>query len=512
VALRRRIGLHFDDGKLGTLGEVLQRRVAERGQPLGVYLTNLEDGQTWRDEVGALARELTVGETYFFRNIDQFHAMRQLVLPARALARTSDRRIRILSAGCASGEEAYSLAIVARELPEVAGYQISIRGLDVNPAALERAASARYSPWALRETPKETHARYFRADGRDLLLDPEIRAAVTFEARNLSQPDAAFWEPGSFDVIFCRNVLMYFAPEAARAVIARFARSLVPGGYLFLGYAETLRGLSQDFHLRHTHETFYYQRRADGASAGDGEGGISWIGGETQARAEMQPAGNVAACAGADAGAWVQNIQRASERIRSLTALAPGGADPPPTTAPLTANGGGRRGPGFDLGSAVDLMRQERFSEARSALETLPPESGRDPDVLLLKAVLLTHGGDLAAAERLCGEVLVLDEMSAGAHYLTALCRERAGDSGGAASHDHVASYLDPSFAMPRLHLGLLARRAGDQKAARRELGEALTLLEREDPSRLLLFGGGFGRQGLLTLCRAELSACGLPR
>jgi chemotaxis protein methyltransferase CheR len=90
VALRRRIGLHFDDGKLGTLGEVLQRRVAERGQPLGVYLTNLEDGQTWRDEVGALARELTVGETYFFRNIDQFHAMRQLVLPARALARTSD--------------------------------------------------------------------------------------------------------------------------------------------------------------------------------------------------------------------------------------------------------------------------------------------------------------------------------------------------------------------------------------------------------------------------------------
>jgi chemotaxis protein methyltransferase CheR len=505
------MGLHFDDGKLGTLEEVLRRRIAETGQPLGAYLSNLEDGQRRPDEVGALARELTVGETYFFRNIDQFHAFRQLVLPARARARTLDRRIRILSAGCASGEETYSLAIVARELPDVAGYQVSIRGLDVNPAALERAAAGRYSPWALRETPNETRARYFRGEGRDLILDPEIRAAVTFEERNLSQPDAAFWEPGAFDVIFCRNMLMYFTPEAARALVARFARSLAPGGYLFLGHAETLRGLSQDFHLRHTHETFYYQRRADGATAGDDPQSISWIDGETRARMEM-PAG-VEAGAGTDAGAWIEDIQRASERIRSLTALAPGGADTMAVAAaPLTANGNRHGGRAFDLAHAVELMREERFSEARSALELLPPSASRDPDVLLLKAVLLTHGGDLAAAERLCDEVLVLDEMSAGAHYLTALCRERAGDGGGAARHDQVASYLDPSFAMPRLHLGLLARRAGDQETARRELGGALTLLEREDASRLLLFGGGFGRQGLLALCRAELSACGGPR
>lgn len=509
VALRRRVGLHFDDGKLGTLEEVLRRRLAETGQPLDSYLTGLENGQKGPNEVGALARELTVGETYFFRNIDQFHALRQLVLPARARARLLDRRIRILSAGCASGEETYSLAMVARELPELTGYQVSIRGLDVNPGALERAVAARYSTWALRETPKETRARYFHPDGRDLVLDPEIRAAVAFEERNLSQPDAGFWEPGTFDVIFCRNVLMYFAPDVARAVIARFARSLTPGGYLFLGYAETLRGLSQEFHLRHTHETFYYQRRVDGARAEDDAESTFRTAGET--RSAVPAADDVTVGEGVGIGTWVESIQRASDRIRSLTALAPSGADSTASAGALTASGH-RRGQAFDLGHAVELMKQERFSEARSALETLPPESTHDPDVLLLRAVLLTHGGDLAAAERLCDEVLVLDEMSAGAHYLAALCRERAGDGNAAASHDHVASYLDPSFAMPRLHLGLLARRAGDQTTARRELVEALTLLEREDSSRLLLFGGGFGRQGLLALCRAELSACGAPR
>ena len=99
--------------------------------------------------------------------------------------------------------------------------------------------------------------------------------------------------------------------------------------------------------------------------------------------------------------------------------------------------------------------------------------------------------------------------MNAGAHYLLALCREGAGDSSAAAERDQVATYLDPAFAMPRLHLGLLARRKGDRERAREELGQALLLLQREDASRLLLFGGGFGREALSALCRAEILACG---
>jgi chemotaxis protein methyltransferase CheR len=102
--------------------------------------------------------------------------------------------------------------------------------------------------------------------------------------------------------------------------------------------------------------------------------------------------------------------------------------------------------------------------------------------------------------------------LNTGAHYLIALCRESAGDRRGAIEHDQTAIYLDATFAMPRLHLGLMARRAGDRETARRELKYALTLLKREDASRLLLFGGGFGRDALAALCRAELDSAGSTR
>ena len=154
-----------------------------------------------------------------------------------------------------------------------------------------------------------------------------------------------------------------------------------------------------------------------------------------------------------------------------------------------------------------------RFQDFRFAvfpwMRGLSPESARDPDALLLRAVLLSHSGQLDAAEKVCAELLAQDDLDAGAHYLLALCREGAGDRQGARDHDQAATYLDPGFAMPRLHLGLLARRAGDREGARRDLASALALLEQEDAARLLLFGGGFRREALIALCRAELVSAG---
>jgi chemotaxis protein methyltransferase CheR len=124
---------------------------------------------------------------------------------------------------------------------------------------------------------------------------------------------------------------------------------------------------------------------------------------------------------------------------------------------------------------------------------------------------LLAQQGEVAAAEEICLRLLAYDDMNAGAHYLLALCRETLGDRQGARDHDRLAIHLDPGFAMPRLHLGLLARRTGDRRLARTELGQALTLLKREDVTRLLFFGGGFGREGLIDLCESALKDCGRP-
>ena len=288
---------------------------------------------------------------------------------------------------------------------------------------------------------------------------------------------------------------MYFTEEASKIVVARLKRALAPGGYLFLGHAETLRGLSHDFHLHHTHGTFYYQRK-EGADQPAKHFSTGTAVASTTATLPL-------AAIVDEADTWVGAICSATERIQAL-AEAPIRPSSPGRSIPLA-----HAEPGWNLCIPLDLLRTERFAEALDVVQALPPESAHDPDALLLQAVLLAHSGRVVPAEEVCRRLLAIDELNSGAHYVLALCREGAKDQTAAASHDQVAVYLDPAFAMPRLHLGLLARRAGDSDAARRELGQALALLQREDASRLLLFGGGFHREALLGLCRAELIACG---
>lgn len=490
----RRLGLHYGDDRLDLLAEVLRERLDALGDAgPAAYFQRLASPPSARDEWRAIAARLSVPETYFLRYAAHFRAFAEVVLPDRVEARRAVRRLRILSAGCASGEEPYSLAIAVREhLPDLASWDVAIHGVDVNPVALAKAARGRYSVWSLRETPAGVRARYFRQEGRDFVLDDAIRAAVSFEERNLADDDPHFWWPDVYDVVFCRNVVMYFEPDVARAVVDRIARALVPGGYLFLGHAETLRGLSSEFHLRHTHETFYYQRRdaAELALAADEGASVT----------RPSPAPAAAATLAPD-DSWVDAIHRASERIAAL-ARAPG------ARRAATADAA-PRAVAMDLGIALELLREERFGEALDVLHALRPEAQSDPDVLLLRAVLLTNAGDPAGAERVCRQLLARDELNAGAHHLLALCREHAGDRRAAMACDQAAIYLDPAFAMAHLHLGLVARRVGDLDAAGGALGQARLLLAREDASRILLFGGGFSREALVRLCEAELRAVG---
>ena len=485
-AIARELGLFFEDARLSLLENLLDRRATARACSRSSYLAELESGG-FRGERAALAQELTIPETYLFRHIDQFHAFRDVALSELLLSPRAAGRMRVLSAGCATGDEAYSVAILLREAGVERSPHVFVRAVDVNPVVLDRARRARFGSWALRETPPEVQRRWFCEDGRELVLDESVRRFVSFEERNLVADDPELWSEGSYDVVFFRNVVMYFTPEHARAVIARIARALVPGGYLFLGHAETLRGLSHDFSLHQSHGAFYYQRK----------------------HAQLQPfaesSDRIASLQAQGAGVareldtgWADAISRAGERIRMLSA---GRESREPAEAARRA--------APELTSTLELLGRERFVQALDSLQQLSTDASRHPDPLLLQAVLLAQSGDLGRAEKVCHELLELDELNAGAHYTLALCREGAGDRRGAAGHDRTAIHLDPAFSMPRLHLGLLARRAGDVASARRELMQALVLLEREDASRVLLFGGGFRREALIALCRAELGTCG---
>jgi chemotaxis protein methyltransferase CheR len=483
----RRLGLQFDEGKKELVADVLRQRLQAHGRAsVASYLASISGESNGREELRALVTHLTVTETYFFRGSDQFRALTDSALPERIRVHATDRRLRLLSAGCASGEEAYSLAILLRErFPELRSWEIEILGLDLNQAMIAKARSAHYTKWSLRDTPDELRDKYFRIDGADFVLEEGIRSMVCFEEQNLAGSDLT--SLNQFDIILCRNVIMYLVPDAARSVIRRLTQALAPDGFLFLGYAENLRGLSHDFHLRHTHDAFYYQKRQE---AGQPPASLC----EVQRSNAPVPLVDLADIA------WVDAIGRASERIDSLSRGCTTRIEPLPRVA--------GRSP-VELGFVFELLRQERFREALEVLRGLPPEASRNPDAQLLRAGLLTNCGDLESAEAVCRQILSADDLNSGAHYLTALCREHAGDASAAMEHDRAAIYLDGAFAMPHLHLGRMAKRSADLTTARRELEHAGTLLSREDPSRILLFGGGFSREALLAFSRAELRACG---
>ncbi len=504
----RHLGLQYEDGKLDYLADVIRQRMHSVGrarfESYSAYLGHLRSSHKGSAEWRALAEQLTVNETFFFRNTDNFRALAETILPERFRAKAQTKQLRILSAGCASGDEPYSLAIMVREaLPDLDTWDVKIIGIDINPAILAKATQARYSEWSLRATSEDIRRRYFRADGADFVLAPEIQKMVSFEERNLVEEDPPFWESLACDVVFCRNVLMYFTPETARGVVRRIGQALLPRGFLFLGHAETLRGITPEFHLCHTHDTFYYQQR----DACDAAAMATWV------TPPGEPAEDLLPAVFESTAYWVDVIQHAATRIATLADARTRSPDP---TAPQVAPTHPASQPAvtapprtWDLSLVLEAVRQERFADALELIGSLPADSHEDPDALLLRAVLLTNHGRLKESEEVCRRLLALDELNAGAHYLMALCREHDGDSSGASEHGLTAIYLDPGFAMPHLHLGILAKRSGAAATAQRELGQALILLASEDASRILLFGGGFSRDALLQLCRTQLRAAG---
>ena len=336
--MERRLGLLWDPSKLEELADVLRMRISATNSP--DFASYLHRFGSSRPELRAVAGHLTVPETYFFRIPDHFRALAELVLPDRLRARSAGRHLRILSAGCASGEEPYSIAMLSRGRPDLAGWQVTIQGVDINSAMIAKGKAGLYSEWSLREIAPELRQRYFRPNRRQSQLADSIREMVLLEEGNLADASSLFWQADAFDIVFLRNVLMYFSPEATQAVVARVAGLLADGGYLFLGPAETLRGVSPEFHLRHTHGAFYYQRRNRGGprvrSLGIGfapesaqayeanqplDGGAQtvWDGSSTRpgngAGQRPAPDDTESSAPGAD---WFNTIRLATERVETL--------------------------------------------------------------------------------------------------------------------------------------------------------------------------------------------------
>lgn len=480
--LAAQLGLRCDESVRERLAEGVARHRSRLGLSLGGEAAYLERLDRDPGERRALAQELAVGETFFFRGQDHFAALAAAVLPEVLRARASERRLRVLSAACASGEEAYSLAILLREaLPESSGWTFDILGVDINSAFLAKAAHGVYTPWSLRDVPREVVRRWFRAEGRLHRLDPAIRALAHFREIDLLEP-GALADEAPFDVVFCRNLFIYLTPAAIATVLRRLQGLLAPGGYLFLGHSETLRGFTRAFDACHSDDAFYYRLRDAQAIPADPECPIG------------APSGPEALEPATESAAWLEAIERSAARVTQLTQANHASPAPKSVTATEDAEETWRE--------ALALLRQERYAEAAARTR-----GGEEPRLLLILAVALRNQNRTAEAEQACRRALAIAPADAEAMYQLAVCREHDGDAAGALHCAQQAIICDPGFAMPWLLVARLGRRSGDSGVARRALEEALRLLPQQSATRTFLFAGGFPREALIDCCLRDLAA-----
>jgi chemotaxis protein methyltransferase CheR len=244
--IHREAGIQLSPAKKELLMGRLGRRLRELGlNAFGAYYDYVQDAG--ESEMVRLLDAISTNETSFFREPRQFEFLDQRVFPQWKAAPGGPRRIRVWSAACSTGEEPYSIAMaLLHHFPTHAGWDFDIRATDLSTRALDRARAAVWPMDKAREVPDD-HLRAYMLRGTGpqrgmMKAGPRIRAIVRFDRLNLH--DAAYPALGYFDLIFCRNVLMYFSAEAKTHVVGHLLRHLLPAGYLFVGHAETLAGLT----------------------------------------------------------------------------------------------------------------------------------------------------------------------------------------------------------------------------------------------------------------------------
>jgi chemotaxis protein methyltransferase CheR len=259
----QKLGLYFDDKKL----YFVKTRVARRMATLGiedpreyVFLVSYAD----RDglEMQALANLVTTNETYMFREYEQLQAFANYCLPDVLSAKQArgDRTVRIWSAGCSSGEEPYTLAMILQEVfPQAQSWDCAIVATDIDENMLRKVAAARYGRRSVNEVPDAYREKYLMAEGEEYVVRPRTAALVQPLHLNLHDRMAMRAMRG-FDFIFCRNVLIYFDDLSRKAVVDHFYNALNPQGYIFLGHSESVGRVTTAFTLKRFEDHLVYAK------------------------------------------------------------------------------------------------------------------------------------------------------------------------------------------------------------------------------------------------------------
>jgi chemotaxis protein methyltransferase CheR len=405
-------GLAYYAEKDDMLADRLGRRLSSLGMTgCADYLSRLRDESAGEPEMDALVAELTIGETYFFRHREQFDALRDVVLPEILQRNQASRRVRLWSACCASGEEPYSLSILLKDdfgVP-LSGWDVTLLATDINRTFLGRAREGRYEDWAFRTNTEDFRRKHFKPVGKSWVLEPRYREGVAFQCHNMvKHPFPSLVQNiTSFDVIVCRNAMIYFDAPTCRKILSQLHECLVEGGWLILGHAEMLPDLP--FETVQAAGTVLYRKNRE--KAGRYTGGLGASSLPSPLPALLAPLPSMPSV-----------IDWTPPSLPPLPQASP--LEKPAAPTPLPADTG--------LAAVRSLVNEGDWDKAFQLCESLAARDSLNPAVHFYKALVLEQMGSLSTAEDALRRALYLDRQSLLIHYHLGLFLQKRGDPKGA--------------------------------------------------------------------------------
>ena len=397
-------------------------------------------------ELKALSAHLTINESYFFREKPALELFVHQIIPELILQRTGkSKHIRIWSAGCSSGEEPYTLAILLKEhFPELVDWNITILATDISPIAIQKALLGVYTDWSFRETDPAIKKTYFRPSNKKWNLVPEIKKMVSFSYLNLAENafPSVITNTQEMDVVFCRNVMMYFTPQVIQDVSARFKASLNENGWLITSQVELNDAYFSNFEKVHFRNGIFYQKRNKPKTSVK----------KTFEILEIQPK-------------LVQKADRIKKRI--------------PEEKPSEENESETIDP-------EHLFKKGHYSQCIDTCLHLIDTGKITNDIFSMLVKSYANSGLLSDAQTIIAKIMELNCVTPEMYYIYASLWNEQNDWEQAAFHLKKAIYLNHKHVLAHLMLGQVFQKEGKNKLAYKTFETTIELLDEYDENDIV--------------------------
>jgi len=452
--IEKNMGLHFSEDKIADL----QRGIVYASKEFG--FNNTESCIEWllssslaNQQIEVLASYLTIGETYFFRAKYDFNALENHILPELINSRKDKGKyLRIWSAGCSTGEEPYSLAILLHKLvPNIKDWNITILATDINTRSLAKAEKGIYDNWSFRNNPEWLKKIYFTLlpDGR-YKINSKIKDIINFSYLNLARDiyPSLLNNTNGIDIIFCRNVIMYFTPEFAQKVINNLHHSLIEKGWLSINPIETTPGISSKFDRVDFPGTILHQKRGE-------------VDQQKLKAAELP---------------LPVRMEKDFIKYPKPQQIRP------PQKSEVSQD---------SYQQALELYKNQKYPDTVKIILELPPEKQNTPKVITLLTRAYANQGKLSLGLECIDKGISENKLNPQLYYLKATILQELNLNEEAIQSLKKIIYLDPKFTLAYFTLGLIAHRNNREQESRQYFKNALRLLDDMDKEKIILESEG---------------------